>query len=50
MLWIALVIASGIALYELTWIGKNNLWAVLFGLAVAIALITVHLLTKERRK
>jgi hypothetical protein len=50
MLWIALLVASGIALYELTWIGKNNLWLVLFGLAVATALIAVHLLIKERRK
>jgi len=50
MLWIAIIIASGIAFYELTWIGKNNLWLVLFGLAVAIALIAVHLLIKERKK
>ena len=49
MLWIALIIAAGIALYQLTWIGRSSLWWVLFGLAVAIALIAVHLLTKERR-
>jgi len=50
MLWIAFIIASVIALYELTWIGKNNLWLVLFGLAVAIALIAVHLLIKARKE
>jgi len=50
MLWVALVIASGIALYELSWIGRSSLWWVLFGLAVAIALIAVHLLAKERKK
>jgi len=50
MLWVALIIASGIALYELSWIGRSSLWWVLIGLAVAIALIAVHLLVKERRK
>jgi hypothetical protein len=50
MLWIALIIASGIALYELSWIGRSSLWWVLVGLAVAIALIAVHLLLKEREK
>jgi len=50
MLWIALIIAVGIAVYELTWIGRSGLWLVLFGLAVAIALIALHLLMKERHK
>ena len=50
MLWIAFIIASGIALYELSWIGRSSLWWVLVGLAVAIALIAVHLLIKEREK
>jgi hypothetical protein len=50
MLWVALIIASGIALYELSWIGRSSLWWVLVGLAVAIALIAVHLLLKEREK
>jgi hypothetical protein len=50
MLWVALIIASGIALYELSWIGRSSLWWVLVGLAVAIALIAVHLLIKEREK
>jgi len=50
MLWAAFIIASVIALHELTWIGRTSLWWTLFGLAVAIALIAVHLLIKERRK
>jgi len=50
MLWVALIIASGIALYELSWIGRSSLWWVLIGLAVAIALIAVHLLIKAREK
>ena len=50
MLWIALIIASGIAIYELTWIARTSLSWVLFGLAVAITLIAVHLLIKGRRK
>jgi len=50
MLWVAFIIASGIAIYELTWIARSSLSWVLFGLAVAIALIAVHLLIKERRK
>ena len=50
MLWIALVIASGLAIYELTWIARTSLSWVLLGLAVAIALIAVHLLIKERRR
>lgn len=50
MLWIALVIAVGIALYELIWIGRSNLGWVLFGLAVAVALMAVHLLIRERGK
>jgi len=50
MLWIALIIASGIAVYQLTWIGRSTLWWVLFGIAVAIALIAVYLLIKERGK
>ena len=49
MLWIALITASVIAVYELTWIGRSSLWWVLFGLAVAIVLIVVHLLIRERR-
>jgi len=50
MLWAAFIIASAIALYELTWVGRTSLGWVLFGLAAAIALIAVHLLIKERRK
>jgi len=50
MLWIALIIASGMAIYELTWVSRSSLWWVLFGLGVAIALIAVHLLIKERKK
>jgi len=50
MLWIALIIASGMGIYELTWVGRSSLSWVLVGLAVAIALIAVHLLIKERRK
>ena len=38
MLWIALIIAGVIALYELTWIGRSDSWWVLFDLAGAIAL------------
>ena len=50
MLWVALVIASGIAVYELTWIARTSLSWVLIGLAIAIALIAVHLLIKEMGK
>jgi hypothetical protein len=50
MLWVALIIANGIAIYELTWIARSSLAWVLFGLAVAIALVAVHLLIKERQK
>ena len=50
MLWIALIIGTVIALHELTWIGRSSLWPVLLGLAVAIALIAVHLLIKQRQK
>jgi len=42
--------AVGMALYELSWIGRSSVWPVLFGLAVAIALIAVHLLIRERGK
>lgn len=50
MLWVALIVASGIAIYELTWVSRSSLAWVLFGLAVAIALIAVNFLIKERRK
>jgi hypothetical protein len=50
MLWVAFIIASGMALYELTWVSRSSLSWVLFGLATAIALIAVHLLIRERRK
>jgi len=50
MLWVALTMAVGMALYELSWIGRSSVWPVLFGLAVAIALIAVHLLIRERGK
>jgi len=50
MLWVALIIASGIAIYELTWIARTSLSWVLFGLAVAIALVAVYLLIKGRGK
>jgi hypothetical protein len=50
MLWVASTIAVGMALYELSWIGRSSVWPILFGLAVAIALIAIHLLIKERRK
>jgi len=50
MLWIAVIIAGGMALYELTWVGRSSLSWVIFGLAVAIALVAAHLLMKERHK
>ena len=47
LLWIALIIASVIAIYELTWIGRTSLAGVIIALAVAVVLIAVYLLKKK---
>ena len=47
MLWVALVVAIVIAIYELPWNFRSDTSWVLFGLAVAIATVAMHLI-KER--
>jgi len=47
LLWIALIIASVIAIYELTWVHRSSLAGVIIALAVAVVLIGVYLLKKK---
>jgi hypothetical protein len=47
LLWISLVIAAIVAIYELTWLGRSDLAWVIIGLAVAMGLQAVYLLRKK---
>ena len=46
LLWISIVIASVIAIYQLTWAGKSSLWWVLFILSSAIILQGVYIVKR----
>ena len=48
LLWISLVIAAIVAIYELTWLGRSDLAWVIIGLAVAMGLQAVYLLSKKQ--
>jgi len=47
LLWASLVVVIIIVIQELFWLGKSDLAWVILGLAVAIGLQTVYLLTKK---
>ncbi len=47
LLWASLIIVIIVAIQELFWLGKSSLAWVIIGLAVAIGLQTVYLLTKK---
>ena len=47
LLWAALVIVIIIVINELFWLGRSELAKVILGLAVAIGLPVVYLLTKK---
>ncbi len=47
LLWASLIIAIVVAINELFWLGKTSLAWVIIGLAVAMGLQTVYLLTKK---
>jgi len=45
---ISLIIAFGIAGYEVSWFGKSSLAPVIFGLAVALILQAIYLIQKMK--
>jgi len=47
ILWVSLIIAVIVAVYELTWLSKSGLAWVILILAVAVALQGVYLLRKK---
>lgn len=47
ILWVSLVIACIVAIYELTWLGRSGLAWVILILAVAVALQGVYLIRKK---
>lgn len=49
MLWVALIAATGMGIYELPWNFRSDTSWVLFGLAVALVLVAVHLIKKRGR-
>lgn len=44
---VSLIIAIGVAIYEVTWFGKSSLAPVIFALAVALILQAAYLIQKE---
>jgi len=48
LLWIPIIIAAIVAIYELTWLGRSDLAWVILGLAIAVALQAVYLLVKTK--
>jgi Gpi18-like mannosyltransferase len=48
MIWASIIIAGIIILVEFFWIDKSSLAFVIMGLAVAVLLQGIYLLTKER--
>jgi len=48
LLWISIIIAAIVAIYELTWLGRSDLAWVILGLAIAVALQAVYLLVKKK--
>lgn len=50
MLQVALVVTIVIAIYELPWNFRSDTSWVLFGLAVAIVLVAVHLIKEREMK
>jgi len=49
LLWISLIIASIVAIYELTWVYRSDLAWVIFAVAVAVILQAVYLLRRNKR-
>ena len=47
LLWISLVIAGIIFIYEFSWLGKSSLTLVIMALAIAIGLQAVYSLAKK---
>ena len=47
LLWASLIIVIVLAINELFWLGKSDLAWVILGLAVAMGLQVVYLLTKK---
>jgi len=47
LLWVSIVIAAIVAIYELTWLGRSELALVILGLAIAMVLQAVYLLKKK---
>ena len=47
LLWVSLIIAVIVAVYELTWLGRSSLAWVIIVLAVAIGLQAVYLIRKK---
>jgi hypothetical protein len=48
LLWVSIVIAAIVAIYELTWLGRSDLAWVILGLAIALVLQTVYLLVRKK--
>ena len=48
LLWISLVIAVIIFIYECSWLGKSSLALVIMALAIAIGLQAIYLLAKKK--
>ena len=47
LLWVSIIIAAIVAIYELTWLGRSDLAWVILGLAVAMVLQAVYLIRKK---
>jgi len=47
LLWISLIVAGAVAIYELTWVGRSDLAWVIFAVAVAVILQAVYLLRRQ---
>jgi len=47
LLWVSIVIAAIVAIYELTWLGRSDLAWVILGLAIAVGLQSIYLLRKK---
>jgi len=47
LLWVSIVIAAIVAIYEITWLGRSDLAWVILGLAIAVGLQSIYLLRKK---